>query len=457
MLEPNALMNLKAPLSVNLEVTEKCNLGCSWCFNAAPEYLESIQDSEKQYLQAKKEEPIQIQRKKRLTSIIDKLHESGVFEIRLFGGEFTVFKFWRELVEYIASKNMFISFVSNGYLFTPEDIDLLVRCGLRECNISVHGPQAVHDHITNKPGSFQKAMESIAMLHDRKVTVSVAYTPSMENLDHLYEFVKELTTQHQVQHFGINRLFQDSRYKNLGLDDYLHLLEVIDRCSKEFGVNIFLIDSFPRCMVPMRHWKYLAYCSQGVGFAQIDFNGNIKHCSAINQSLGNVLVDNVEILWGENLQGMRKLDHLPKSCKICPIFCGGGCTASRGVNNQFVPDEFIPWPKDESLFQSYKKAAYNRGRKAIFNLVYAPKAASHKQNIPEYPKLDKRYLVRKEDDETYIAMFESMGIKILTPLGKEVLGKLDGTNSISEIANSCNSDGWNCTEAEITDIVSELI
>jgi radical SAM protein with 4Fe4S-binding SPASM domain len=458
MLEQNVLMHLKSPLSVNLEVTEKCNLSCSFCFNAAPLYSESMAAGEKQFLLEKKEEPIQIQRKRRILSIIDKLCESEVFEIRLFGGEFTVFKFWREIAEYIASKNMFISFVSNGYLFSEEDIGLFARLGLRECNISVHGPEEIHDCVTNKPGSFKKAMQSIQFLHDRGITVSVAYTPNMSNLDHLYEFVKELKNVYNVQYFGINRLFQDERYRNLTLENYHNLLDVIDSCSKDFGVNIFLIDSFPRCAVKIKHWKYLAYCSQGVGFAQVDFNGNIKHCSAINKSLGNVLLDDMDTLWQANLQTMRSLEHLPKSCKICPIFCGGGCTASRGVNHQFVPDEFIPWPHDETLVQSYSKAIYNLGRRMVFNLFHEPGAQNQQvSDLPEFPILNKRYRVRKEDDETYVAMFESSGIRILTPLAKDILELLDGKSNISDIHKQTQILGHNCSETEILEIVQDLM
>jgi radical SAM protein with 4Fe4S-binding SPASM domain len=456
-LKPNELTKLKSPLSVNLEVTDKCNLGCSFCFNAAPEYVQLIKIGEQPFIDESGSSRMQQDRRDRLMRIVDKLAEAEVFEIRLFGGEFTVFKHWREILAYIAQKDFFISFVSNGYLFTEHDIDLLVHCGVRECSISIHGSEDVHDRITNKSGSFRRAMNSVAMLQRRNVTVSIAYTPIAENLHHVYEFVKQLREEYEVKHFGINRLFQDERYRNLVLADYHSLLEVIERCHHELGANIYLQDSFPRCMVPMKHWRYLSYCSQGVGFAQVDFNGNIKHCSAVSVPLGNVLQDDVSTLWDQKLVGMRKLDHLPRSCRICPIFCGGGCTASRGVKNKFAPDEFIPWPGEETWAEAFEKALYNRGRRLIYDLFVKEVETAKVHRSIERPVVSQRYKTRQEDPETFLAMFESKGIKILTPLAMAILEQMDGSKSIDEMVNICNQDGHHCNYDEVVEIVGDLV
>ena len=46
-MEMNRLTSLCAPMSVNLEITNKCNLSCSFCFNASPVYEHMIQEQEK--------------------------------------------------------------------------------------------------------------------------------------------------------------------------------------------------------------------------------------------------------------------------------------------------------------------------------------------------------------------------------------------------------------------------
>jgi len=264
-----------------------------------------------------------------------------------------------------------------------------VRYGVSSCSISLHGNESIHDSIVGKKGSYSRAMDTIKRLQKVGITVSVVYTPCAENSFQIYSFVQELKECYGVSNFGINRLFHDERYENLVLTDYLRLLVDIKKCYLELGVNISLSDSLPRCVVPVRFWPYLSYCSQGVGFAQVDFNGRIKHCSATSVPLGNILEQELNELWGEPLESMRSLKHLPMLCRICPIFCGGGCSASRGVEKQFAPDEFIPWPSEERWLSAVRKTAYNQGRKIIFDVLVKPKFKRNKE-IKKYQEFLRR-------------------------------------------------------------------
>ncbi|MCA9397963.1 PqqD family peptide modification chaperone, partial [candidate division WWE3 bacterium] len=453
-MQVNQLTSVSAPISVNLEVTDKCNLSCSFCFNAAPSYEAMMQSQEKQDRAEKAQNELLISvRKKRILKTLDRLHETGVLEIRLFGGEFTIFKSWREILEYASTKGFLISFVSNGYLIDGDAADALARNGVAECTISIHGPRDVHDAVVKRIGSFDRAMAAIKYLRESGVVPTVAYTPNRENIDTLEAFIREMCEEYDVMSFSISRLFSDDRYSNLTLDDYYRILEVIDRCHRDLGVEIMLADSFPRCQVPIKYWRYLGYCSQGVTFAQVDFNGNIKNCSATSKILGNVLEEDVTKLWPEKLSGMWRLDHLPKSCKICPIFCGGGCTVSRGVENQFAPDEFIPWPSDESWLQAIAKTVYNRVRKIGHRIFYAqhyakPESVKELSNTPVVVEYNSR-----PEGEGHVVMFKNFGVRQLTDQAYEVLRYIDGKRSISEITAIVQKKYNGTSEAEVVEIL----
>jgi len=85
----NELVSLKSPISVNFEVTPVCDLACEFCFNAEMECKKLSHP------------PL-----KRVMSILDKLAEAEVFEVRLFGGEFFVYpycgKCWNMLMSRIS-------------------------------------------------------------------------------------------------------------------------------------------------------------------------------------------------------------------------------------------------------------------------------------------------------------------------------------------------------------------
>lgn len=467
MFQTNELSRLRAPLSVNLEVTTACNLSCTFCFNTTSAYEEMSaslsgkeQDiSRKQQLaQQGIQTSIQQLRKGRIFEVLDILSATGVFEIRLFGGEFTVFKPWREVLRYAFEKGFFLSFVSNGYSIQAGDADLLAECGVRDCTISVHGPEKVHDEVTNLRGSFSRAMRAVCLLQSRGIIVTIAYTPVKAHIHRLYDFVQQMKEVYGVEYFSISRLFHDSRYENLELTDYHLLLGEIARCHDNLGVQISLADSFPRCQIPIRYWQYLAYCSQGVSFAQVDFNGNLKHCSATSNILGNVFQESMRTLWENKLHAMRNLEHLPHSCKICPIFCGGGCTVSRGVEYQFAPDQFIPWPKDEGWVQAIIKALYNRGRRLAYHfLLWRNKQKPHVIEIPQFPKLTQRYQTRTEPNGSSISMFERTGVKVLSPLAVCVLGQMNGINSLTDIHLACRESFHDCSLEEVKSIVRSLL
>lgn len=469
MFQLNYLTHLSAPISVNLEVTDKCNFGCFFCFNAASSYQDMMHHSDeinkdgnkkKILIQQGENKTIQQLQKEKIFRVIDKLTESNVFQIRLFGGEFTVFKAWKEIVQYAFDRGFFISFVSNGYLFNENDVDFLVKSGVRDGVISIHGIGEGHDSITQKSGSFDRAMNTISLLKNKGINVGVSYTPNTENLKCVYDFVKILFEKYGVCDFSINRLFNDDRYRSLTLKDYYYLLEQIHKCHKEFGVNISLTDSLPRCKIPMKYWMYLSYCSQGVAFAQVDFKGNLKHCSSTSHILGNVLETDIFSLWNDELKEMRNLNHLPKSCKICPIFCGGGCTVSRGVENKFAPDEFIPEVKDEIWFSAVVKGLYNYFRKKIFEMKYSSSAVVKKsiQNkISEFPKITQRYRIRRENNGNYIVIFENTGIKILSPLAVNILKLLTGEYTVDEILNEAIKEFPRCTKLDIEEIMYDFI
>lgn len=457
----NTLALLSAPLSINLEITDKCNFKCSFCFNDSPAYAKLMLQANRHGNGEKIESDTpQIARKKRLLKIIDKLAAAEVFEIRFFGGEFTTFKYWREVMEYSANQKFFISFVSNGYLITREDIEFFIKCGVCSCTISIHGPEKLHDMIVKQPGSFKKTVYNVKLLLESGVRVSIAYTPIKENINAIYKFVNSFKMETGVQDFSISRLFNDNRYENLTIKDYHEILKTVYRCHKEIGVNIFLADSFPRCRASLKYWPYLSYCSQGVAFGQVDFEGNLKHCSATSKPLGNILHEPITTLWKRGLKEMRSLDHLPSSCKICPIFCGGGCTVSRGIDHKFSPDQFILQPEEESLMWLVVKTIYNYTRKMLFSakkmFIINRITTKSIRDLPAKPFLQEQYRIRHEEGK-FIAMFEKTGIKTLSYLGLMVLKNIDGTKTVQQIVEKCNSDGYPCSNEDVMLIIREIL
>jgi len=417
---------ISAPISVNLELTDQCNLGCFFCFS-------SRNISSQQYPTLSSEE-----RYENLVQILHFLKEAGVLEVRFFGGEFSLVRNWRQLMEYAHKLGFFISFVSNGTLFHNEDVALFKQVGITECSISLHGKRDVHDQVTKRPGSFDKAVGFIKALQREHIDVAVPFTPTPVNLPFFEEFVVLMSRDHHIETIGMNRLYKDDgSYGQLSLSDYIDIFKLLHKIRVKYNIPVNFLDSFPRCLVPMRYWPYMMYCAQGIAFAQVNAFGDVKNCSSVHVSLGNLFQQDMKSIWDIELRDFRKLNHLPLSCRLCPIYCGGGCIATRTMESNFVPDEFISMPEEESLIEAIKITAKNYLKKWLFQSLsfIRHQDNSHiQQEIPECPIMKRKYRLRKEDENSYIGLFDNRGILFLDQDAVDILRMLNGSNSLQDIS-----------------------
>lgn len=133
------------PVSAVLELTYKCNLLCSFCYNAPQDREELTGD---QWLAA-----------------LDQLKRAGTFKVTLSGGEpFLHRDFWK-IAEGVRQREMVLDTFTNGvYLADREKAERFAGLAPFGTEISIHGADAAtHDRITGISGSFDKLL--IALRH----------------------------------------------------------------------------------------------------------------------------------------------------------------------------------------------------------------------------------------------------------------------------------------------------
>lgn len=328
----NHLKTIRSPISVNYEITPVCNLRCEFCF-------------------AESECSLKHPSLDQVIRIIDELHNAGVFEIRLFGGEFFTFPKWKKIVEYANKKEIFLSFVSNATLITPEVVDILISNGIKSGAISIHGPESVHDSITKVNGSYKRAIRGLQACLDGGLKITVLTTITRKAKGRIPELFEDLSSKGLVRKtlsYGINRLCPYGRGKSdwdnskISLEDYLLLFPLLEQISSKYGIDSVLGDAFPLCLVPEKYHYLIQGCWQGTGFGHISSSGDVRGCATAKGSYGNLLEIPLEKIWiGKEMRQFRKLEWLPKSCQTCEDFCGGGCSASRLGERMYSPDEFL--------------------------------------------------------------------------------------------------------------------
>jgi radical SAM protein with 4Fe4S-binding SPASM domain len=118
-----------------------------------------------------------------------------------------------EILKEIRSRGFDIYLLSNGILIDKERAKILSDLAVRGVQVSMEGPEEVHETIRGK-SSFSSALKGVQHLLDEGVTVTLNVTLSDINADYFMEMV-ELSSSTGVQRLGFSRLVPSGRGKSL--------------------------------------------------------------------------------------------------------------------------------------------------------------------------------------------------------------------------------------------------
>lgn len=261
------------PLTVAVEITQKCNLRCEYCCVGEPNSRDlSISDWKR---------------------IFKEFVDNKVLNVEITGGEPFLRKDLFELLDVIKDKCQF-SIKTNGILITEEIAVQLKRYkNLRGVGISLDGPvPEVHD-ITRGENTFNKVMLGIKRLREQQILFGLMVTVNKYNCDNLEEMVikaKEIG----AKNITINRPMYVGRGKTA--ECFAFTVEEL----KDIAFKLEKIKSKNPNYVIIGEWELLAEihkiknkidagiqnedvickkgCTLGVGSLFIRSNGDITPC-----------------------------------------------------------------------------------------------------------------------------------------------------------------------------------
>jgi len=345
-----------------------------------------------------------------------------------------------------------MAFVSNGTLLSRDDTKFLYRNGITGGAMSIHGPEAMHDKVVDTKGAFQKTIQAIRNCWDENIGVTALFTPTQVNYKSIYDLARWLKENNvPITEIDIGRLCpsgeatHDWDHSRMTLDDYKFLFKEMRRIQADFGIHAYMGDAFPLCVLPYRDWDLVTGCWQGTGFGQISYTGEMKSCSILGGSYGNILETPITEIWTKRLETMRSLAYLPRQCRHCPHFCGGGCSATRVGATHYAPDEFIPSPEDENILTLARRVPgllnyYIRSTlERIMSRSGNGNDAKPLHSTEIRPRINCRYKVR-QDLDGYVGFFKDRGILTLDETAAKIIALIDGQRSIEQIISDMEND-----------------
>ncbi len=345
---------MKTPKSVDIEITTRCNLRCSYCshFTSHGDVDQDLATDE--WLQ-----------------FFEELNRCAVMDVCLQGGEPFFRDDFKELVEGIVRNRMRFSILSNGTLITDETAEFLASTG--RCNsiqVSIDGSMDVtHDAFRGK-GSFYRAISGLKSLMKYNLPTTVRVTIHRKNVRDL-EAVSQLLLKeiglpgfstNAASHLGLCR--QNAEQVQLTAEERSLAMKTLLRLNDKYNGRISaqagplaeargwleMEEALKNGLECLPNRGFLTGCGGFLSKMAIRADGVMVPCGLIpGMELGRINHDDLEDVWQNHpeLNRFRNRRSIPLTnfefCQDCAYinYCTGSCPALAGT---LLDDPYQPSP-----------------------------------------------------------------------------------------------------------------
>jgi AdoMet-dependent heme synthase len=304
-------LKLNIPLSVQLDLTYRCNERCVHC------YLDHDDHGEMTTAEIK--------------DLLDQMAEAGVFYLTISGGEIMMRRDFFDILEHARLRTFCVKLKTNGVLIREKEAARLRELGVESVQISIysHRPE-VHDAITKMPGSLRQSLDAVRFLRQQGLYVTMANVLMTENAADYKQvrlLAQELDAKFIIDPTVTPMMDGDRSILKLNVDQAA-LKEVFrngdlvgnveEFCAPPAAVDQDDLDSLP--------------CSAGHTACYVSPYGDVYPCVQFPLPSGNVRETKFVDIWRDSpqLKEVRTITLRDmSSCSQCTH--GGTCTRCPGL------------------------------------------------------------------------------------------------------------------------------
>lgn len=317
-----------APLLMQVELTEACNLKCKFCYNSQkPRY------------------------NKRIFEILEALAVQGVMQVNLTGGEPLAHPQFFEILKRACSLFPNVVILSNGSLMTEETLEKIHNYDVTSVNISIHGNEETHEELTQVKGCYQKSINAIKyFLEKKKILVASNFVLNGSNFHILKPTIKsmqelglEFMTITRFIPIGIGSAARDLILTEEQLIGAFRLVHEHNNSGQR--PHIEFAEATPFCILPEELRSIANCCSYGYDRFYVDVTGELMVCGLSRIKLGGNILETPINEIKKNSPVFQKFianEHVSEKCRGCGTFdlCHGGCRAAALSNGEWegTPD-----------------------------------------------------------------------------------------------------------------------
>ena len=305
-------MALGIPLSVQLDLTYRCNERCIHC------YLDHEDHGEMTTAE--------------ILGLLDQLAAAGVFFLNVSGGEIFMRPDLFTIIEHARKLQFSVKLKTNGVMIREAKARRIAALGVEAVQISLYSHDAAtHDEITKLPGSFKRTIEGARLLRDAGVKVIFANVLMQQNADHYKQvqaLAAEMGIRYEVDATITPMMDGDRGIVALNMDG--GRLAAIMHDTTLLGDQAERLLAAPRGPTPLDEAYKTLPCSAGHTACYVSPYGDVFPCVQFPFKVGNVReqafidiwkhspqLNEVRAIRVSDLEGCSSCVH-GSSCARCP-------------------------------------------------------------------------------------------------------------------------------------------
>ena len=331
---------MSGPLQMAFDITNRCMMKCSHCFNRSSRVKRDELNDEQVY--------------KTFSDIL----EIRPQQICICGGEPLLRKkILLEGSQRLKDAGIFLGMVTNGYLINKKVAKQLAEIGFDQIQVSLDGFERSHDRLRGVPGAHSRAVAAIKHLCDAGIKTLTSFAPTKFNIEEFPEYVeyvkslgvKEVRIQplmligeallnlnifpDEDQYYELTRFIRQYNFKNSLLQN-----------NEFFDVNEIRLDETENFIVswgdPVDHIiRFSTILTKPTFSVQIHSNGNIGFCPYIPITIGNVNKYSLQEYWDAGLNRIWEYSIVQKVARqIRCIYSMGDINPPIYFANSFEVD-----------------------------------------------------------------------------------------------------------------------
>jgi radical SAM protein with 4Fe4S-binding SPASM domain len=328
-MEEAVLRENASEVSLQLYLTNKCNLQCIHCYVDAGKYHEDTLTSDE------------------FGSIIDEF--ANIFQTKVIftGGEALLYQDFFTLANRAKKNNLKVFLFTNGTLITSQMIDKLEEC-VDEIQFSLDGATASVNDLIRGEGVYNKVLHSIHLLKNTKIKQRLAIVLMPQNIEDFRENVEELAKflEHVEMKFGF--VTTEGR-----ADESLKFPSSAEADKKLQEILSILYKKKLKAMNKFEPNWIIRNCGYGETIT-VSSNGDIFPCAILKHKYGNIRTNNFLSIVEKIKEDMiaSNVENL-ELCPQCDLqyLCFGGCRLNHITHNGSLLKTHCPPEKKKDFYR----------------------------------------------------------------------------------------------------------